>query len=81
MKMKLWYCSNTGGQQLLETKEIESNNHEMDCKNLFNWANNLFPMLDWWRDDYEQYCAKCIDGIDDRYFLAYTENNYKTSEG
>lgn len=81
MKMKLWYCSNTGGQQLLETKEIESINHEMDCKNLFNWANNLFPMLDWQRDDYEQYCAKCIDGIDDRYFLAYTENNYKTSEG
>lgn len=73
MKMEIWYCSNTGGQKLLETKETKSINHEMDRKTLFKWVSDLFPMLDWQRDDYEQYCARCIDGIDDRYFLAHNQ--------
>jgi hypothetical protein len=82
MKMEIWYCSETGGQQLLESCKTEDTGFSEDnCLKLLKWANNLFPMLDWQRDDYEQYCARCIDGIDDRYFLAYTENNYKTSEG
>jgi hypothetical protein len=76
MKMYIWYCSNTGGQQLLESCETEdTNDSETNCLKLLKWAKDMIPMLDWERDDYEQFCATCTENGIDRYFLANTDNN------
>lgn len=77
MKMEIWYCSETGGQQLLESCKTEDTGFSEDnCLKLLKWAKDMFPMLDWERDNLEQYCAPCSPNKTDRYFLAHTENNF-----
>ena len=79
MNMELWYCSAETGQHLLERCEVEDKGHEENINSLFNWVEKMMP-LDWRLDDYEQVTFS-TSPRDTSYFLAHTENNYKSTNG